>query len=322
MLEPVRQYARERLEVSGKADAVRGRHAEFFLALAERAAPELKGPRQVVWLKVLDREQDDLRTAMAWLLGKGEVEAAVRFGWALWRFWRLNSRLTEGRRRMEEALARGSTMPAGSRARALFIAGTMAEFQGDRWSAQPLLEESLKLFRELGDKQGAAYALGSAGLVAVGQERHEEGIALFEESVDLILEVDDRWAAAFLTLFSGVGWLRRGDHAQAKRLAERGLAFSRETGDRHGTSIALYLLAGLALAKRDYERATRLFEEGLELSAEVEDEAIIAYSLKGLANVAGAEGREVRAAHLWGAAETLLKKIEAAAPVYAPDPSH
>lgn len=54
LLEPVRHYGRERLEESGEAEAAASRHAAFFLALAERAAPELKGPRQVLWLKRLD----------------------------------------------------------------------------------------------------------------------------------------------------------------------------------------------------------------------------------------------------------------------------
>ena len=321
MLEPVRQYGLEKLDEIGEAEAVLGRHAALFLALAEQAAPELRGARQVPWLERLGTEEDNLRAAMAWLLKKARVEEAVRLGWALWRFWRLKGHLTEGRRCMEEALARGATMPAASRAMALFVAGTMASFQADYRSAQPLLEESLALFRELGDTRGVAYALGSAGIVAVGQNRLQRGIALFGESTDLLLKVGDRWGAAYMTLFSGAGWLRGRDHARAERLAERGLALSREAGDRHSTSIALYILARLARAKRDHERATHLFKEGLKLSAEIEDETIIAYCLEGLADVAGAEGRVVRAVRLWGAAEALLVKIEIAAYVYAPDRS-
>src|SRR5829696_3881695 len=211
MLEPVRQYARERLEESGQADAVRSRHAAWFLALAERAGPELRGPRQVVWLKRLDTGQDNVRAAMVWLLGKGESETATRIGWALWQFCRMHGHFTEGRRWMEETLAKGVTMPASARAKALYVSGTMADGQADHRAAEPLLEESVALFRELGDKLGSALALSSAGLVAVGQGRHERGIVLFQEAVDLLLEIGERWCASVNLSFSAVGWFRQGD---------------------------------------------------------------------------------------------------------------
>jgi predicted ATPase len=84
MLEPIRQYCQERLAESGEADATRDRHAASFLALAEKAGPELRGPRQVLWLKRLDTEQNNVRAALAWLLGKGESQTAARIGWSLW----------------------------------------------------------------------------------------------------------------------------------------------------------------------------------------------------------------------------------------------
>src|SRR5918995_1721969 len=152
MLEPVRQYARESLEESGEADATRDRHAASFLALAEKAGPELRGPRQVPWLKRLDTERDNVRGAMAWLLGKGESQTVARIGWSLWLFWWMHGHFTEGRRWMEEALSKGSAMSASFRAKALFVAGTMGDGQTHRRSAEPLLEESVGLFKQLGDR--------------------------------------------------------------------------------------------------------------------------------------------------------------------------
>jgi predicted ATPase len=87
MLEPVRQYALEKLQESPEAEAVRHRHAAFFLALAEKAEPALKRPGQAQWLIRLKEDNDNLRAAMAWLLEKGAVEAAVRMAWSLWIFW-------------------------------------------------------------------------------------------------------------------------------------------------------------------------------------------------------------------------------------------
>ncbi len=321
MLEPVRQYALEWLQESGEADAVRSRHAALFLALAEEAEPELRGARQVLWLGQLENEQDNLRAAMAWLLERGESEQAARLGWALWFFWWIRGRFTEGRRWMEEALSKGVGMPAPARAKASFIAGTMASGQADFQSAKLLLEESLSLFRELKDKRGAAHALGSAGLVALDQKQHERGVIYFQEAADLFLEVGDKWGTGIMLCFLAVAWLNQGDHSRAKPLAERGLALSREVGDRQGTSATLYVLARLAQAERDHERARRLFKEGLTLSAEVGDETNVAYCLEGLAAVAASEDRLVHASRLWGASEKLLETIEVTAYPYAPDRS-
>lgn len=216
-------------------------------------------------------------------------------------------------------MTNGAGMPAHTRARALFVAGTLANGQADYRSAAALLEESLELFRGLEDKLGAAYVLSSAGFAAIGQAQHEKGIALLEEAVGLSLEVGEKWGAAYMLCFLATVWRSRGNHGRAKRLAERALALSREAGDKQGISIALYLLAGLAQVERDHEQATRLFEEGLELSTEVGDETNVAYCLEGLATVAALEGKVVRAARLWGTAEAILSRIEVAGYIYAPD---
>jgi predicted ATPase/class 3 adenylate cyclase len=75
MLETLHEYATERLEESGEAEAVRRRHAEHFLALAEQAETELGGLRQVEWLDRLDREHDNLRASLTWAARHGPCEA-------------------------------------------------------------------------------------------------------------------------------------------------------------------------------------------------------------------------------------------------------
>jgi predicted ATPase/DNA-binding CsgD family transcriptional regulator len=323
LLETIRQYGWERLEEVGEAAHVRERHAGYYLAVAEEAEPELKGERQVTWLERLDTEHENLRVTMAWLLGRGESEEAARLGWALWLFWGIRTHLAEGRRSMERALsARGSiAMSASARAKALFVAGMMSNYQGDHLSAEPLVQESLRLFKELGDKLGTAYALSNAGYVALGRGRYQQAITVIEEAADLFLEEGEKWGAAIELGFLAVAWRNQGDHERAKRLAERGLAISREIGERQATTSALYTLAILAQTEGEDERARKLLEEGLKLSAELGNEADVAHCLEGLASMYGAEGKIVRAARLWGAEETLLEKLEDATYTYVPDRS-
>jgi predicted ATPase len=108
MLEPVRQYGLERLEESGEAERVRDRHARYYLALAEEAAPELKGARQTMWLEQLETEHGNLRGALSWALERGEAELGLRLGAALGEFWSLRGHLSEGQRSLEAVLGAGA----------------------------------------------------------------------------------------------------------------------------------------------------------------------------------------------------------------------
>lgn len=321
MLEPVRQYAREKLEESDEVELVLGRHAAFFLDLAEQAAPQLRGPLQVEWLERLTREHDNLRAAMAWLLEQGDSETAVQFGWALWLFWWIRGHFTEGRHWMEKALTEGGPLRPYDRAKALFVASTMATGQADFHSAAALVEESARLFEELGDERGVALARGTAGIAAVSQQRHEEGIALLEAAAGLHRKLGYEWETAVVIVLLAGTWLGLGDLGRAEQKAKEGLALAQKVGDRTGTSAALYILATVSHASGDHERAKGLFEEGIALAAEMRDEANVVYYLEQLAAVAASEGSLRRAARLWGAAEALLEAIEATAYTHRADRS-
>src|ERR687898_1231223 len=87
MLETIREYARERLELSGEAEEIRRLHAEYFLALAEQGASEQQGPEETAWLERLDLEHDNMRAALSWMLESEEAEPGLRLAGALWQFW-------------------------------------------------------------------------------------------------------------------------------------------------------------------------------------------------------------------------------------------
>jgi hypothetical protein len=313
MLEPVRQYALEKLNESGEAEEARRRHAGYYLALGERTGLQLKGPDQPALLAQLETELGNLRAAIRWSIDNGEMEMLARTAWSMWKFWWLRGHRGEGRRWMEEALARApDALPDSARAKLLHVAATLGHANGDPEFARPLIEESLALFRRLGDKYGVAEALSTTGLVALGQERYEEGLAYLEESVDVFLELGRRRAAGSTLGFAATAPLMRGDTARARRLAERALSLAREPGGaRDVVCSALHPLAAVARAEGDNERATRLLEESLTISVEIGDEGNVAYCLEGLAAIAADEDELDRAARLWGATEALLETIEA-----------
>ena len=312
MLEPVRQYALEKLEESREAGMVGRSHAAFFLALAERAYPEVLGERQVEWLERLEQEYDNLRAAMSWALDADDGATGVRMGWTLWYFWWARSYHREGRRWMEEVLK--CALPPALRGRALVVAGTLAYGHGDYERCERYSEEGLELSRQVGDELGAAWAQVGLGLSAMSGSDYEAATAHFQEALRSFRQLDESYGVAHVTNFLGMVALMRGDEGQATPMFEEGLAVARRIGDRSSTYIALYNLAFVALSRSDYDGAAPLLEEGVTLSEQMGDRANVAYCLEGLAVVANARGAAERSGRLIGAAERLHEAV--GVPVY------
>jgi predicted ATPase len=155
MLETIHEFAREKLEQSGEAQELRRLHAEYFLTLAEEGEPELKGPRQHEWLERLEAEHDNLRTAFFSLLEGEDLELGLRLAGALRRFWHVRGYLDEGRRWLEQALAKDSWASASARAKALDAVGGLAHDQGDIHGAEAAAQEGLKLSAQAEIESGA-----------------------------------------------------------------------------------------------------------------------------------------------------------------------
>jgi predicted ATPase/DNA-binding CsgD family transcriptional regulator len=316
LLETLRQYAAEKLEEAGEDAALGRRHAEFFLGLAELAAPELKGHEQVGWLGHLETEHGNLRAAMRWLLWSGEADDAVRLAWALRLFWYVRGHQSEGYRYTTQALQKGDVLPASLRAKALCTAGLMSYGLESIERTRRLWEESAVLFRQTEDKQGLAISLAGIGLMTLQRGDLERAGAHFAEALELYRELGDRWGVSSVLSHLGIISLRRDDQALATRYFEEALGIAREIGDGLIGSIALYNLAlEESRVRGDHERAEELFAEGLRLAVEMGDKANAAYCLEGLAGLISTRGGLPRAARLFGASEALLEAV--GAPRYA-----
>jgi predicted ATPase len=312
LLEVIRQYGEERLVEAGEADALRRRHSAWFLALAERAWPELWGPDEVAWLRRLDAEHDNLRTALAWCRAVEEDEAGLRLAWALMRYWDQRGYYAEGRAHLARALAIAPG-PSEARARALSVAGFLALEQGDSSQARAMLEEGLALARALGDPftLGMSLVLLGAVLINVGELRR--AVTLLEESAPLSRAVGEEAHAYILDILS-LFWRAnvarvQADERRAGELLEAGLNRAREHGARSVTCHFLQRLGQLAIHRADYEQAAALQRESLVVFDELADPLGIMLSLTGLACVAGAQGRAERATRLLGAAEVLRDRL-------------
>jgi predicted ATPase/DNA-binding CsgD family transcriptional regulator len=274
MLEPIRQYASEKLMEGEEGEQVRRRHATFFLAMAEEAQPELEGPQQVSWTERLEREHDNLRAALSWVLDRGEGELGLRFGEALWRFWIARGYLGEGMRWLQETLVTGDKAASLVRVKVLEGMGWLTQAQGDTERAEAAYEEMLTQSRELGEKGDVATALNSLGNLAAARGDNERARSLLEENMAVLQGLDERSTATtlkrhhVLILLGSLALHDEGEPARAVALWEESLALVREVGDVDRIGTNLMMLGFAAVVKGDYERARMVCEEALALSGE------------------------------------------------------
>jgi tetratricopeptide (TPR) repeat protein len=279
LLETIREYGQECLRTSGEATLAQRAHAAYYLALVQTAEPKLTGVEQGSWLERLEQEQENLRIALQWLEEHNEIEAALRFGGALWRFWWARGYVNEGRTVLERLLRSAEGVAVSIRAKALNAAGVLARYQGDVERAEELCRESLNLFRALGDAQGIAASLGTLGFVALTKSDYTVARVLLEESLALGRSIQDTMAIkAALVSLAQVSY-EQGEYREARRLAEESLHLSRETGDTWGFARALFPFALVLFFQGDYLDAYHLLEESLVLSRAVGDKGGIAYAL-------------------------------------------
>jgi predicted ATPase/class 3 adenylate cyclase len=355
MLETLREYALECLTAAGEADRFERVHADYYLEFAEQAEPGLhEGWRQAEWLDRLREDHDNLRAALSWFVRHGPVDHGLRLGGALRRFWRSRGYLTEGREwtSMLLALPAAPTRTA-ARAKVLHAAGGFANQQGDYVEARALFQESLDIYRELGDIHGIGWGLVYLGILTRYEGNHVAARSLLEESLGLVKQAGDPEAMAAalgnlgliardegdadlaeahldqsLALWRevgdrvGIGWAltglamvarMQGKLDVATARTEESLALWRELGDRQNTANVLSTAARLARDQGDYAVAHARLAESLAIFEDLGDRRGIAFVLEGFAGLAAADAQPARA-HCLAATATTLRQIIGAGP--------
>ncbi|HYL82431.1 MAG TPA: tetratricopeptide repeat protein, partial [Candidatus Acidoferrum sp.] len=280
MLEIIREYGLECLKAAGDWDAARRAHVSYFLRLAEQAEPELTGPRQPQWLDRLEREHDNLRAALTWAEELGECGIGLRLGAALWRFWIVRGHMREGHERLVRLLAMpGAGARIMARARALHGVGTIIHEISDYAEARPFLEESLSIWRELGNKEGTATALHSLGWLAFQVGDFERARSLSEEALLLNRELGEKRGAAVALFDLGIVALHKSEYPLALSLLEESMALRRAVGDRRGCAYVQVTLSWIEQERGSHERAVRILEEALAVLRDLDDRQLFAWAL-------------------------------------------
>ncbi len=271
VLETLREYGWERLSSQGSS-RLRDRHARYYLALAQEAAPELRGRKQAQWLRRLGAEHDNFRASLGWLAtAAGGAAEGLALATALARFWSARGHVSEGRAWLARFLSlvedAGDSLP---RARALVAAGALAAADADVTGAPPLLQEALALCERLGDLAGMAAALASLGLIATWAGDPAGAESSYTACLSAARQANDRWAIA--TALGGLSLTAalRGEGGVARALGEERLAMERELGDPMQISEALHNVHVGALLQADYPRSRAAVEECLQIRRDLQ----------------------------------------------------
>jgi predicted ATPase/DNA-binding XRE family transcriptional regulator len=265
--EIIRQYAREKLAESGESEVVRGRHLDFFLAIALKFKHELHGSQALDCLRHINADHDNLREAMNWAGESGQAPSGLGLGTALHYYWLSYGYWALGRESLERLLACPEAAEhTATRADALNLAGDLATQQGDLEAARDLLEESRTIGLELGE--AGKLSLGWTCMLIGQTWMHQDSaraIHEFEQSFLLLREAGEPWRLAIAFLVRG--WLagNQGELVQAREWFSQSLAILQNMGDTWTSALPTQSLGWVFYCLGDYATAYDHLEKALAM---------------------------------------------------------
>jgi predicted ATPase/class 3 adenylate cyclase len=328
LFDTIREYAAERLAERGETVAIQDRHRDWYLALAERAGPEMAGADQRRWLDRLELEHDDIRAVLDRTMARPEPDTAIRLGFAMWRFWQKRGHLAEARRRLlaMEAASWSKDDPR-QRAKLAEALGGICWWQGDIPEMTARYREALELWLSIGDQAETAnayYNLSFAYAVpptAEGVDFDPDGIGLgyieearrrFHELDDLRGEANALWALGNYHYFRN----QRGSGVDEFRGS---LEMFRRTQDVTMEAWALHMLGSGLLRSGNVEEARQHIQHAIRHFHGAGDTAGLTMTLDDMSALAVADGDLDRAARLRGAARNLTTETGTDLATYVED---
>ena len=311
MLETLREFGIDCLRGSGEWEASQQAHAEYYLALLEKAEPHLKGAAQGDWLKRLEFEKENLRVALTWLLDEKKTEQALRFCEAFGKFYGLRGYWSEEQHWLEATLEQAMMAPPTRMlGRVLRRAGHLAYRFRDLARAHTLLEKSVALSQEFGDQSNLAGSLSGLGWVRYRQKKVADAQLLFQRSVEVARNSGDLWAMANTLESLGRFLHTQGRLDEAQKLVTESVALAREVADKENLARLLCTLVAVEISRGEIEQAEAFAWESYALARDAGNTPLIALALDGLAHVVFCREEYESAAELYERRMELAQQLD------------
>ncbi len=309
MLETIRQFAAAELELTPEDGAMRRRHADHYLALAERMAPGLTGRQQRLFVTPLMREQDNLRAAMSWAIQQRQLAMTSRFLTALLWLWIPRGQFAEGRTWSGRALDAFAEL-GDVREVALIreAAGWLEVLAGAYEPARQHFERSYNVFANLPGIQDHARASVTLAVtcLVLGEER---GLSLSDEALKLAVMQEDKTVSALARLCGGIMHWVSGNAGEAAAFYSEALRMFDEADNVFWPGQALQNLARLRVEADDYADAMEKASKALDIGREYSYPMIRNLSLAVIGCIALKKGDAILGARLFGAVTSSLSEL-------------
>lgn len=312
MLETIREHA---LETLGDEPAVRRRHLEHYLGLAEASEIATRGISQRGWSSRLTRETENLRAALGWSASVGDSQAMLRLCAAMAPFWRHHGDLYESRGWLRQAIAMATPGDQRTHAfgRSLLGLALMEVALGDRVAGWTACEQALEVSAAIGDRATSADVLLVMGMMECEDGRIDEARPLCERSADLGRELDDP-----VIIGHALGWLAQlaeaqGDVPLSRRYWEEAVQIGQRIGDDVIVGMCQIALGLLHLRAEDNELGLSLITSAIVLVREVRADAYVPFATAALALAQRRAGRPRAARDTIGQAADLARATAAPA---------
>lgn len=305
MLETLREYAHARLEEPGATREVRRRHVAYYLALGDRVDPETHAAGWWNWMRGLEREAGNFRTALQWALEDGDTDSALALGGALSWYWFMGNQ-EEGRRWLRHILETAPASRTRHRARALIAYALLQVFHlsdesetaarealsicgkvGDRWAGATakllivlalvergdvaecarLLDQAELVFRELNERRGQALVWAERMVVARHVGDLDGAIEAGNRSLELFREVGDTWGVVSVLTILAEQRRQRAEYRAALSMHEEALALARASKVGYVCQESLARVGTVVMLLGEEDRALEAFEESLALAS-------------------------------------------------------
>ena len=308
MLETIRQYAGQKLVEAGEQPAIRLKCCEWLQNLAETVSPAFYSARREESVQQIEKDYDNFRATLGWLqpiLGSIPdpklVEIRLKAGSALGYFWYLAGYWSEGYKYIEQILRLFDSEPYLSepylsaykteRAKLLLDAGILAYYLGDFAASEAKLQESVKLWGELGSHRFQVFGLSILGNLGMGRVNLNEAQPIFDRLEALLAgwkeEINLIWVEAQRSL----GWwfLRQEKFEGAGVQFEKCLEAGQQMQDKQFIARGYRDMGVLALAANSYDKARYWLKKSLQVSVEVKNKQYVPDLLVNLAELSRKE---------------------------------
>ncbi len=292
MLETIREYAREKLVEHGDEAATAARHCDYYFAFSKSGREGVKGADQALWIRRLETERENLRTAISLALGGGvDPFVAVKVAVALAQFWMLRGYASEGRGVIKAALALPAVQASElARAWALYIGAVLAGSQGDHGEARGMLEICLELRRKLGHPAEVAATLSTLALYRLRAGDPAAAAVAEQEALQVFQDLGDRVGETIAREHLGEIALYEEDVGKARSELEQALALARAIEHHEAEARNLLLLGETAFTADTLDEAQSRFAASLQVCRDAGDRNGEANALRWLGKVALVRG--------------------------------